>query len=171
MKSLVAALLLGGVALLSGCAFHKQAVVLDAVGPSPLHPAAAGPKGALVVYSALDSSADFNGLPYIPHYTDYKVLSDKGTLLQLVHNRKGGAEDGPLAVELPAGNYRVSAQADAYLTVTVPVVILAGRLTTVHLEGSPSWPDRAALLRSNPVRLPDGEIAGWRAGTESLSNP
>ncbi len=171
MKLVVATLSLGGVALLWGCALHEPTVVLDRVGPSMLHPAAAGAKGALRVYSAFEPNADFNGLPYLHHYTDYRLLSQDGGLLQTVHNSDGKPVDGPRMLELPAGDYRVIAQANAYTTVTVPVVILAGRLTTVHLEGSPSWPDKAALLQSNPVRLPDGEIAGWRADSQIPSEP
>jgi len=162
---------LGGVALLSGCAFHKQAVVLDAVGPSWLKPAAAGPKGALVVYTAWAPNADFNDMPLLRQYTDYRILSEEGRLLQVVHNSNGSVEEGPQTVELPVGKYRVVARANGYKTVTVPAVILADRLTTVCLDGSALWPDNAALLRSNPVRLPNGEIAGWRANTESLSKP
>jgi hypothetical protein len=63
----------------------------------------------------------------------------------------GAAATGAAIAEVNrTGWNRVNAQANAYTTVTVPVVILAGRLTTVHLEGSPSWPDSAALLQ-NPL--------------------
>ena len=42
-----------------------------------------------------------------------------------------------------------------------PVVVEAGRQTSVHLEGGIYWP--ADVAQSNPVRLPDGRIIGWRA--------
>ncbi len=171
MKSLLAVSYLTGAALVSGCAFHERSVALDSVGPSTLQPASAGPKGALVVYSAFDPNAEFNDIPYLRQYTDYKILSEEGRLVQIVHNNSGSVAEGPETVELPVGAYRVIARANAYKTVTVPVAILADRLTTVHLDGSASWPNNAALLQSNPVRLPDGEIAGWRANAETLSKP
>lgn len=171
MKSLLTATVLAGVALVSGCASNKHAVALDAVGPPPLPSAAPGPKGALVVYSAFDPNADFNDIPYLRRYTDYRILSEAGQLLQVVHNNNDTLLESPQKVELPVGKYRVIAQANGYKTVTLPVVILADRLTTVHLDGAASWSDNAAMLRSNPVRLPDGEIAGWRANAELLSNP
>ena len=171
MKSLLAIIFLAGAALVSGCASHERSVVLDPVGPASLQPAAVGPKGTLLVYTAYDPNADFNELPYLRQYTDYSLLSEQGKLLQVVHNSSGSVVEGPQKVELPPGKYRVIARANGYRHVTVPVVILADQLTTVHLEGSASWPDNAALLQSNPVRLPDGEIAGWRANTEALSPP
>lgn len=171
MKSLLAATFLAGAALASGCAFHQHAVVLDTVGPPSLQSATADPKGALAVYTAYDPNADFNDLPYLRQYTDYRILSEDGKVLQAVRNNNGSVVEDPQKVELPVGKYRVIARANGYGTVTVPVVILAGRLTTVHLEGSASWPDNAALLKSNPVRLPHGEIAGWRADTEVISKP
>jgi hypothetical protein len=83
--------------------------------------------------------------------------------LRTVHNDNGELVEGPAEVSLAGGRYRVVALANGYGLVIVPVVIVRSQVTTVHLEGSPSWPDKQALLHSNPVRLPDGEIAGWRA--------
>ena len=51
------------------------------------------------------------------------------------------------------------------------MVIQADEITTVHLEGSSTWPDRGALRASNPVRLPNGDIAGWRASQDSSPKP
>jgi hypothetical protein len=146
-------------------------MVLDAVGSPPLRPATASPKGALEVYSALDPNANFNDMPYLRRYTDYRILSEAGKALQAVHNNNGSLVEGPHKVELPVGKYQVVARANGYGTVTIPVVILAGRITTVHLEGGARWRDNAALLQSSPVRLPDGEIAGWRANAEHASTP
>jgi len=53
---------------------------------------------------------------------------------------------------------------NGYGTVTVPVTIKPNRLTTVHLEGGTWWPSRSPIFESEPVRLPDGQIVGWRAG-------
>lgn len=171
MRNFLTVAFIAGAALGSGCAFHEQAVVLETVGPPSCLSEDAGPKGSLVVYSAYDSDADYSELSYLRPYTNYRILSEQGKLLETVHNSNGSVVEGPRKVELPVGKYRVVARAKGYKTVTVPVVILADQVTTVHLEGSPAWPDSAALLESNPVRLPGGEIAGWRAHTETLSKP
>ena len=126
-----------------------------------------GSNGTLEVFSAFDSHAHFNDLPYLRHYTDYKITSADGTLQQTVHNNNGLLVEAPKSLELPVGSYQVVAHANGYGLVTVPVVIQANQVTTVHLEGGASWPNHAVLLGSNPVRLPDGEIAGWRANTEA----
>jgi hypothetical protein len=44
-------------------------------------------------------------------------------------------------------------------------------MTTVRLGGSATWPNNSALLESNPVRLPKGEIGGWRANPADRSEP
>ena len=159
------------VPLLAGCVSQPHGLVLDPIGPPGPQSASTGTHGTLVVFSAYDPHADFNDLPYLHHYTDYKILSAEGKLRQSVHNSNGLSLDGPKRVELPVGTYRVEAHANGYGSVTVPVVIRANQVTTVHLEGSVSWPNNAALARSNPVRLPDGEIAGWRATADGSTKP
>jgi hypothetical protein len=153
-------------ALIAGCAsMQTSTMTLDPVGPPPTRTPMSGGQGALVVYSAFETHANFYSTsPYRRIYTDYKVLYPNGELVQIVHNDPGGIADAPVAVTLPSGNYRVMAQANKYGMVTVPIVIAAGEITAVHLEGGAnSWPDRPALEASNPVRLPDGRIVGWRA--------
>ena len=147
----------------SGCSFRDRGLVLDPVGPPLLiqHPAA--PEGTLVVYSAQDQTLHFNGSDYHTYYTDYKVMSGDGVLLKKVHNDSDSLIGGPVEINLPAGRYRVFAQSNRYGWITVPVVIAMHQTTTVHLEGGGSWPNQKQMEGSNPVRLPDGEIAGWRA--------
>lgn len=65
----------------------------------------------------------------------------------------------------------VVARANGYGVVTAPVSIRADQVTTVHLEGGSSWQNPSQLSQSNPVRLPDGAIAGWRASLDSSSKP
>jgi hypothetical protein len=171
MKLLIAANLLVAASLLTGCVSQSHGLVLDPIGPPNPQLAGAGSKGSLVVFSAFDTHSDFNDLPYLRHYTDYKIVSADGTLQQTVHNDSGLLVEGPKRLQLPVGAYRVVAHANGYGMVTVPVVIRAEETTTVHLEGSASWPDRGALRASNPVCLPDGEIAGWRANPDNSSKP
>jgi hypothetical protein len=150
--------------LLPGCVWHRGGLVLDSVGPSPGSLSAAGSDGALLVFSAFDTSLRLSDVdPYRKHCTDYKIFSDDGKLVRAVHNDSETMLEGPVLVELPAGTYRVVARANGYGSVTVPVLIMTKRTTTVHLEGGASWPDQNAITHSNPVRLPDGQIIGWAA--------
>jgi hypothetical protein len=171
MKALIGVIFVGLGALVASCVSPPRALVLDAVGPANPQLAVGSSNGTLVVFSACDPHADFNDLPYQRHYTDYRIMSRNGKLLQIVQNRSGGVAEGPKQLRLPVGKYCIVARANGYGRVTVPVVIRANRVTTVHLEGDSYWGKRSQLDRSNLVRLPDGEIAGWRAGTNSSSTP
>ena len=53
----------------------------------------------------------------------------------------------------------------------MPVVILGGKVTVVHLERGGSWPDRSQMIQVGAVRLPDGRVVGWRATAENISKP
>ena len=171
MKTFISRGFMAAVAVLSGCASPGPGVVLDPVGPPPLASASVSPNGVLIVFSAFEQSADFNSQLYRRHYTDYRIRSADGKPLQTVRNDGGALAEGPKRVQLPVGTYRVVARANGYGEVTVPVLIRADQVTTVHLEGSSSWPNRKQLAGSNPVRLPDGEIAGWRASKDGSSDP
>jgi hypothetical protein len=171
MKLLVAAGILAAASSLSGCASNGTWLVLDPVGPPPLATADEASTGMLMVYSACEQGAEFNSPYYRRQYSDYTILSADGRLLQAVHNDSGTLTEAPKRVQLPLGTYRIVARANSYGEVIVPVVIRANQVTTVHLEGSPAWPNGRELAKSNPVCLPDGEIAGWRATTGSSSKP
>jgi hypothetical protein len=166
MKPVFITSLLVAAALVTGCVSQQRGLVLDPIGPPNPQSAGAGLNGTLVVFSAFDPHADFNDLPYLRHYTDYKITCQDGKIVQTVHNDNGTLLESPKSVRLAVGAYCVVARANGYGVVTVPVIIRANQVTTVHLEGGTSWPNNAALLGSNPVRLPGGEVAGWRADTQ-----
>jgi hypothetical protein len=147
---------------LAGCASNGPGLVLAPVGPPSSH-SAAGSASALVVFSAYDQGAHFNDLPSRRVHSDYRILATDGKLLQTVHNDDGTAVGSPKEVFLPAGRYQVVARANGYGAVTVPVVIGTHQTTTVHLEGGNPWGSKAPSEPANTVRLPDGEIVGWRA--------
>jgi hypothetical protein len=153
---------------LAGCAYDGHGLVLAPVGPPSPQPTS-GADGSLVVFSAYDPNAHFNSLPYRRIHSDYAILTADGKLLQNVHNDNGTSVEGPKEVLLPAGRYQVVARANGYGDVTVPVVIGAKQITTVHLEGGNPWGSKAPSKQANPVRLPDGEIVGWRADTQRAS--
>jgi hypothetical protein len=147
---------------LAGCASNGPGLVLAPVGP-PVSHSTAGSASALVVFSAYDQGAHFNDLPYRRVHSDYRILTTDGKLLQNVHNDNGRSAGGPKEVLLPAGQYQVVARANGYGAVTVPVIIGTNQTTTVRLEGGYPRGSTAPSDQANPVRLPDGEIVGWRA--------
>jgi hypothetical protein len=167
MKTSLTLIAIAAGALLSGCATGKNGLALDTVGPPPFSPAATGSTltgGTLVVYSAFKRNADFNALdPNRPEYSDYKILTTDGKLLQRVHNNSGTILQDVVPVALPPGKYNVVARANGYGYVTVPIMIVAQQNTILHLEGGGSWPDESAFNQTNAVRLPDGLIVGWKA--------
>ncbi len=171
MKLLLVTSVVTGAAFLWGCASHRPGLVLDPVGPPPFTSSGAGSTGVLLVYSAYEQGAEFNSPYDRRQHTDYKILSVEGKLLQAVHNDSSTLMEAPKRVPLPVGSYRIVARANSYGELIVPVVILAQQVTTVHLEGSPVWPDGRELAQSNPVRLPHGEIAGWRASPDRSAKP
>jgi len=152
-------------AWLSGCATGKGGITLAPVGPAPAHfDTLPSGDGTLVVYSAYGVNADFNSRdPRRPEYSNYNIFTSGGRLLRRVHNDSGTILQDPVTVQLPAGNYRVQARANGYGYVIVPVVIRAQQNTIAHLEGGSPWPNESVFNETNAVRLPDGQIVGWRA--------
>jgi len=157
--------LLTGSALLAGCAGTQRHVALPPVGPTPSQNAGvtAG-RGSLVVFSACDVNSELNYEGgYTARYSSYQIFSAEGKLIQRVANNSGTFIEHPEAVALPAGKYNVSAEAEGYGRVTVPVVIAGNRLTVVHLDGDKFWSQLLGLNDSNTVHLPSGQFVGWRA--------
>jgi hypothetical protein len=155
-------------ALLSGCVTEKNTLVLNTVGPGPTQAwVVNSTNGMLTVYSAYDSNADFAGRDRrSPEYSNYKIFTADGKIVEKVHNNSGTILQDPLAVELPPGKYRVVAHSNGYGYVTVPIVITSRQCTVVHLEGDGFWPDESVFNKTNAVRLPDGVIVGWKAAPE-----
>jgi hypothetical protein len=118
----------------------------------------------------MDPHAHFNGYPYRRYYTSYKIFSADRKLVRIVQNDNGRLAEGPARVSLAPGSYQVIAHANGCGEVTVPVVIAPHQVTTVHLGGGPASQDFSTLAKSNPVRLPNGEIVGWRSAPESVAN-
>lgn len=157
--------------LFAGCASHKTLIVSSPVGPNPQTQPSSGAPGTLVVYSARDPKSDILELPYLCPHSDYAIYSSSGSLVQKVHNSTDAVIERPANVPLPEGSYRVEARVKSGQKVIIPVVIQSGRVTAVHLEPGTSVQNDVALVQSNPVRLPTGEIVGWRADGEAQSKP
>jgi hypothetical protein len=168
-KSLLAVPALSAVLLLSGCASHANKLALAPVGPAPM-PTADGQStdGSLVVYSALESYPDLNAEnagwdTKHQDYSSYKILRADGTPLKSVANNAGRWTLHPQQVELPAGEYRIVAEANGYGRVKVPIIIAVNRVTVLHLDGDGFWPHEYGFNTTNSVQLPNGQIIGWRA--------
>lgn len=150
------------VLLAAGCAFNREAVITETVGPPPQTSRVVSPSGNLVVYSAFEV-IDVTGFAYEythPH-TAYDIQTLDGKLVRQVRNYGGGMDDSPESVTLPAGQYKIFAKANGYDRVVVPIVVVAGKTTTVHLDSDFNLPKQS---QKSVVRLPDGQIIGWFAG-------
>jgi hypothetical protein len=159
-------LTLSGLGLvLMGCAASDHSLPIACVGPAPDTAAdRVAAKGMLMVYSAYTVTADFDRRDiHRPEYSDYRLLAADGTALQRVANTSGTILQRPKLVALPPGQYRVVACASGYGWVTVPVRIQAGQTTIVHLQGGVAWPGQPEFTSANAVRLPNGEIVGWKS--------
>jgi|SRR5437667_6721262 len=149
------------IVLVSGCAFNRQVVIQTAVGPPPFESRTGSLEGRLAVFSALDAGMSSDPDASV-HHLDYRIFSADGKQLKYVHNWVGTFIEDPAVVSLAPGRYSVVARAVASGTVTVPVIIEAGKTTSVHLDGS-KVDDGRKTSESDLVRLPDGWIVGWRA--------
>jgi hypothetical protein len=154
--------------VLTACVPGRQVAVLVPVGPPPFAQAGQAPEGDLVVYSASDTGGPGDPDGCI-HHSDYRICSAEGKQFKYVNNWIGTFIQDPAVVSLPSGRYSVVARASADGTVTVPVIIEAGKTTSVHLDGSKP-PDGRKGAESELVRLPDGRIVGWRARTDNGDN-
>ncbi len=143
---------------LAGCATTPPLVMSGSVGPAPRVEAVSEKQGTLVVYSVWDI---FPGGDSDYHYREDYVLSWPGDAhVRTVRNHAGTFEEGPVSVSLPPGRYQIRARAAGYGKVTANVVIEAGRTTIVWLDGT--GPKDAVAPTAAQVRLPNGQMIGWR---------
>jgi len=112
-----------------------------------------------MVFSAEDFGTPGDELARYP--SGYWLYSAEGKRLKYISNRTGSRGPEPAKVSLPPGRYKVVARAASFGTVTVPVVLEAGKTTFVHLDGS-ELTGASPNSTSEVVRLPDGLIIGWR---------
>lgn len=150
-----------GATLLSGCASAPKVVLDQTVGPAPDRVRDQPRQGHLIVYSARESLL-IGGDPDHPQHTDYSIHSSSGQVIQHVRNRRSAFDEEPSVIHLPVGRYRVTAWASAYGLVSVPVIVKAQQTTVLYLDGS-TRPEGFRAGESDLVRLPNGEIVGWRA--------
>jgi len=144
--------------VLAGCATPSPLAVLPPEPPGAAPSRGAG-TGDLVVYSATFAPTLEEG--EYPAHTDYTIATTSDQLIEHVTNRTGSFEKRPATVRLASGDYHVRAQYDRGGFVTIPVVIEAGKITTLDLD-SAAMP-RGTSPQPEPIRLPDGRVVGWRS--------
>jgi hypothetical protein len=179
MKYANSVVLAGAMVWLVGCASAPRVVVVESVGPGPMAGSQGMGDGSLVIYSArtpanIDVNTetwgwnnDFgrNEFLYEPAHTDYTIYAQSGELFKHVRNARSMNDDTPTLVMLPAGSYKVEAEAmdcdSSPVKVLMTVVINPGQTTMAHLEGgwNPGGQDKQIEL----ARLPCGRAIGWRA--------
>lgn len=168
---------------LAGCAGPGSVVQLQPVGPVPNSVASASAEGCLQVYTArerapVDANAteffwngDFGQNQFLHGmaHSPYTVCTVEGKVLRRVPNTTGMNDPQPTRLTLAPGDYQVRAEAERYNDVTIPVVvpvrIEGGKTTVVHLDGR--WESQPPPAPEKSVRLPDGQIVGWKFASRS----
>ncbi len=151
--------------VLSGCVTSAPVVAVDSVAAGPRCPA--GATGRLVVYST--TYAQTLEQSEYPAHTSYTVATGAGSIIRHVANNTGSFGASPATVHLECGRYLVRAQYGSGRFAVIPVDILADKTTIVDLDGEPLSLDPTAPKQ--PIRLPDGDSAGWSATIGSLRTP
>jgi hypothetical protein len=147
---------------LAGCVRNRMFVVAEPVGPSLRTGRNVLGQGSLIVYSAWDGF-DTMDADHEKH-TPYVICSDKGSVVKRVRNRCGSFDQEPMVVRLPVGTYRLEARASNLGLVLVPVHIEENQTTFVYLDGT-TKPGGVESSESDLVKLPNGQIIGWRSRT------
>lgn len=179
IKYVTAVALAGTTVWLVGCASAPRVVLVEPVGPAPTGVAQGMGDGSLAIYSArtpanVDVNAaewrynnDFgkNEFLYEPAHTDYTIYTQSGDVFRHVRNARDPNDQTPTLVTLPAGSYKVEAEAlscdSSRVNVLMPVVIKPGQATIAHLEGD--WNPPGQYSETELATLPCGRIIGWRA--------
>jgi hypothetical protein len=146
----------------AGCATETPVVVDQPVGPDLSQPRIDLNRGAgrLVVYSALEC-VDAVESDH-PTHSSYMVYDTNGNIVRRVDNRSGSFYQSPMAVSLPAGEYKVRACATNTGLVDVPVIVKENKTTIVDLDGA-TLPQRKPTGAGQWVRLPNGLVIGMRS--------
>lgn len=166
MKNLLNFAAVGLATFLTACASTPQTSALSPVGPAPFEPASHTVEGQLLVYSAIDPGLSSDQDASI-HHSDYRIYLPDGKPLKRVTNWVGTFTEDPAVVGLAPGRYDIAARATGGGTIKVPVIIEAGKTTTVHLDGSKPPTGVRERPESDWVRLPNGFVIGWRGPIDS----
>jgi hypothetical protein len=108
-----------------------------------------------------------NGFEY--QRTDYEVYDPDGHRIKHVVNTVRPCDLTPRVVTLAPGKYIVVAKARHASRVSVPVEIVAGRMSKIHLDEN--WKLPVNTPKDELVSLPSGSPVGWRADTGKAQLP
>jgi len=164
MNATLAMIGFGLVTLLSGCVSPPRAsVAIAPVGPNPAAPRSASAQGGLEVFSWLSIRTDDQNQgstdPIWYQHSNYYLCDPTGKALKHVFNAAGHYERDPRILGLPAGRYIVEAQSAPDYWIKVPVKIIGGAITRVHLDAN--WAPPSYVDKSQVVTMPDGKPVGW----------
>jgi hypothetical protein len=143
----------------AGCAPIQPLVLSNPVGPLQSFADESRTGGSLVVYSETDGRV-LDPADYPPH-SDYQVYTLDGQRIWSVTNRDSISAREPATLELPVGQYKVTAKVLKIGFVTVPVVIEKDRTTVVDLNADVLPHSLAA--NEKWVSLPNGQIIGSKS--------
>ncbi len=171
--------LAGAMVWLAGCASAPKVVVAEPVGPGPVAGSQGTGDGSLVIYSAHQPADvdvnmaewryndDFGKNDFLnePAHSDYTIYARNGEVFRHVSNARSPNDEVPTVVTLPAGAYKVEAEAvncdSVPVRVLMTVVIKPGQTTMAHLEGG--WNPLAQANGVELAKLPCGRPIGWCA--------
>ncbi len=175
-----------GIVWIAGCASAPREVAVAPIGPAPGQVTQQNGDGSLVIYSARaranpdvntqewlwNNDYGRNAFRYAPAHTAYTIYALDGKVLKQVPNARGPDDEMPTVVMLPAGAYRVKAEAidsgGNRVEVLVPVVIKPGQTTLAYLEGG--WKPKGTHTETELTRLPWGQPIGWRASEQGFAS-
>jgi hypothetical protein len=147
--------------LLGGCAIATTP--LASIGPGPAQKAWSRHEGDLQVFTATQTvDADFHA--YFDLHVGYDIDDTSGKTIRYVANHDSNIDESVDTVSLPPGTYTVVARSTWCGLMKIPVVIEAGKTTSVHLDGNNWWPPSHPAA-NQLVFLPNGEAAGWKSVT------
>ena len=154
----------------SGCATTPRSATLVHVNPGAQAPVAQSGRGTLMVFSAFEvrPPSPTEGDSEVRHYSDYEVKDSAGALVAKVKNRADALGESPATLALAPGQYRVTARANGFGDVEVPVAITAARLTVLHLEAGPKPTGPTTPADYDLVRISGGRVVGWGVFTAEL---
>jgi hypothetical protein len=159
--------------------------VAGAVGPAPSEARAGTGDGSLVVWSARTPADvdvnlaewrwnnDFgrNEFLYEPAHSDYTIYKPTGEVVEHVRNSHDVDDPAPTRVMLPAGTYKVEAEAldcqSERIQALMTVVIEPGQTTAAYLDGD--WKPQGGPEGTELARLPCGRPVGWLAPEAAYS--
>jgi hypothetical protein len=105
-----------------------------------------------------------NDFLYEPAHSDYTIYTQNGEVFKHVRNARDRSDGTPRLVMLPAGAYKVEAEAidcsSERVKVLMTVVIKPGQTTLAHLQGD--WNPPGQYNETELARLPCGRAIGWR---------